>query len=48
VHTAHHGEPITISADAPVSRPIPPAPQRDAPQQPPGRAPHHRAPGGKG
>jgi alpha,alpha-trehalose phosphorylase len=42
VHTEHHGEPITISADSPVTRPIPPAPQHPTPEQPPGRAPGRR------
>jgi alpha,alpha-trehalose phosphorylase len=42
VKTAHHGEPITISAAEPVTRPIPSAPDRPRPAQPSGRAPHHR------
>jgi alpha,alpha-trehalose phosphorylase len=37
--TSHHGEPITISADEPVVRPIPRAPRRKRPKQVPGRAP---------
>jgi alpha,alpha-trehalose phosphorylase len=43
VHTAHHGEPITIKAGEPVVRPIPPAPRRPEPAQPHGRAPHRRS-----
>jgi alpha,alpha-trehalose phosphorylase len=35
----HHGEPMTVTADAPVDRPIPPAPVRPEPQQPRGRRP---------
>jgi len=42
VKTAHHGEPITVAAGDPVTRPIPPAPERPKPTQPDGRAPHHR------
>lgn len=42
VRTTHHGEPIAISAGEPVTRPIPPAPERPRPTQPSGRAPHHR------
>jgi alpha,alpha-trehalose phosphorylase len=40
--TSHHGEPITISADAPVIRPIARAPRRKRPKQVPGRAPARR------
>jgi alpha,alpha-trehalose phosphorylase len=39
---AHHGEPITVTSDAAVTRRIPPAPRRSAPSQPPGRAPKRR------
>jgi alpha,alpha-trehalose phosphorylase len=35
----HHGEALMVTAEASVSRPIPPAPQRPRPQQPPGREP---------
>ncbi|MGW2706045.1 glycoside hydrolase family 65 protein [Streptomyces sp. NPDC001340] len=35
----HHGEPLTVTTDAPVDRPVPPAPARPEPQQPPGRRP---------
>ncbi|HEY2218212.1 MAG TPA: glycoside hydrolase family 65 protein [Gaiellaceae bacterium] len=38
----HHGEPIELPADAEVTRGIPPAPERPAPRQPPGRAPIRR------
>jgi alpha,alpha-trehalose phosphorylase len=42
----HHGEAITVSADQPTKRPIPPPPQREPPRQPPGRAPARRRPSG--
>jgi alpha,alpha-trehalose phosphorylase len=42
LEVVHHGEPITIAVDAPVTRPIPPAPVRPAPSQPPGREPLRR------
>jgi alpha,alpha-trehalose phosphorylase len=42
LEVAHHGEPITIAVDAPVTRPIPSAPVRAAPSQPPGREPLRR------
>jgi len=38
----HHGETIAVSKDAAVTRPIPRPPARDAPLQPPGRAPLRR------
>jgi alpha,alpha-trehalose phosphorylase len=41
LRTAHHGESLELSADA-VTREIPPAPERPAPTQPPGRAPLRR------
>jgi alpha,alpha-trehalose phosphorylase len=37
----HHGEEATISTDGPVTLPIAPAPPRDAPRQPVGRAPSY-------
>ncbi|HEV2771744.1 MAG TPA: glycosyl hydrolase family 65 protein, partial [Thermoleophilaceae bacterium] len=40
---AHHGEPIEVAADRPVTRAIPPAPERPPPEQPPGREPPRRA-----
>ena len=39
VHLAHHGEALTVSADNPVTRPLPPAPERPEPRQPKGREP---------
>ncbi len=36
---AHHGEPLSLSPGAVTSRPIPPAPRRPRPTQPPGREP---------
>jgi alpha,alpha-trehalose phosphorylase len=38
----HHGETITVSSSGPVTRPIPRLHVRDAPLQPPGRAPLRR------
>ncbi|MEV6294630.1 glycosyl hydrolase family 65 protein [Streptomyces sp. NPDC051896] len=35
----HHGEPTTLTAGTPVDRPLPHAPVRPEPQQPPGRRP---------
>ncbi|PKW05555.1 alpha,alpha-trehalose phosphorylase [Streptomyces sp. 1222.5] len=35
----HHGEPLTVTAGAPVERPVPPATVRPEPQQPRGRRP---------
>jgi alpha,alpha-trehalose phosphorylase len=40
----HHGDAITISTDEPVTRPIPRAPHRARPRQPPGREPRRRVP----
>jgi alpha,alpha-trehalose phosphorylase len=40
---SHHGEPLVVSPDHPVTRPIPPArPLTPRPQQPPGREPRRR------
>jgi alpha,alpha-trehalose phosphorylase len=39
---AHHGSHFQVSGE-PVSRPIPPLPERTPPSQPPGRAPRHRS-----
>ena len=36
----HHGENVTVTADSPQARPLPPIPQRPAPHQPPGRSPN--------
>jgi alpha,alpha-trehalose phosphorylase len=41
---SHHGDSLTIAPDQPVTRKIPPAPRREPPQQPPGRAPARRRP----
>jgi alpha,alpha-trehalose phosphorylase len=43
LHTSHHGEPIVVTAGGHVTMPIPPAPRREAPRQPPGREPHHHS-----
>ena len=40
----HHGERVNVTAEKPVTRTIPAAPARDAPTQPPGRAPARRQP----
>ena len=42
---AHHGERLTLAGTEPIERPIPPAPLREAPHQPPGRAPRRRVRG---
>jgi len=42
----HHGRPVSLSAGKPQARPIPAAPPRTRPSQPPGRAPAHRKPAG--
>jgi alpha,alpha-trehalose phosphorylase len=39
---AHHGATVTLAPDEPVTRPIPKLPVREAPAQPPGRAPARR------
>jgi alpha,alpha-trehalose phosphorylase len=41
---SHHGDPLTIAPGQPVTRKIPPAPRREPPKQPPGRAPARRRP----
>jgi alpha,alpha-trehalose phosphorylase len=38
----HHGEKTTVDGQRPQTRPIPPAPPRETPRQPPGRAPKRR------
>ena len=38
----HHGESATVQHGRPLRRPIPPPPAREAPTQPPGRAPAPR------
>ncbi|MFI6095544.1 glycoside hydrolase family 65 protein [Lentzea sp. NPDC051213] len=40
--TTHHGEPIAITADQPVTLPIPKAPDLERPQGPAGREPRRR------
>jgi hypothetical protein len=40
----HHGQPVNVSAGKPQTRPIPAAPSRPRPSQPPGREPAHRRP----
>ncbi|HEX5596656.1 MAG TPA: glycoside hydrolase family 65 protein [Micromonosporaceae bacterium] len=43
VELRHHGEPVTVTHQAPVTLPIPPAPPAGPPpRQPPGRAPIRR------
>jgi alpha,alpha-trehalose phosphorylase len=42
----HHGEPVTAALDRPVTKRIPRARAREAPQAPPGRAPVRRRPPG--
>jgi alpha,alpha-trehalose phosphorylase len=42
----HYGEPLTLEGDTPVERPIPESRQREEPEQPPGREPLRRSPGG--
>jgi alpha,alpha-trehalose phosphorylase len=43
IELTHHGRPLTISAGDPVTAPIPPAPVRERPRQPPGREPARRS-----
>jgi alpha,alpha-trehalose phosphorylase len=45
LETAHHGEPITVTATSPVTLAIPALIPRPAPRQPPGRAPATRGTG---
>jgi alpha,alpha-trehalose phosphorylase len=40
----HHGETVEVRPGEPVTRPIPPAPHRERPRQPPGREPRRRTP----
>ena len=42
VELAHHGEAFTLAQGAPAMLPVPPAPEREPPSQPPGRAPRPR------
>ena len=45
VEIGHHGERFELPGDQAITRPIPPAPAREAPRQPPGREPARRRPG---
>jgi alpha,alpha-trehalose phosphorylase len=38
----HHGEPVTVAPDGPLTRPVPAAPAGERPGQPPGREPIRR------
>jgi alpha,alpha-trehalose phosphorylase len=40
----HYGQPVSLAAGKPQARPIPAAPSRPRPSQPPGREPEHRRP----
>jgi alpha,alpha-trehalose phosphorylase len=42
IEIGHHGEPIELTPDHSLTRPIPDPPEREAPSQPPGRAPARR------
>jgi trehalose/maltose hydrolase-like predicted phosphorylase len=44
----HHGQPVRLSAGKPLARPIPSAPSRPRPSQPPGREPARRRSLGNG
>jgi len=46
IELSHHGERLTVTAAAPVTRPIPPVPVHPTATQPPGRAPARRHPPG--
>jgi len=35
----HHGEQLTVTAESPQTRPVPPSPTRPTPRTPPGRSP---------
>lgn len=43
----HYGEKLTLSGPDPIERPIPECPARDEPEQPAGRRPRRRSPGGR-
>ena len=38
----HHGDALTVARGEPETRPVPPAPRRTPPEQPPGRSPPRR------
>ena len=42
VELAHHGEAFTLAQGTPATLPVPPAPDREQPPQPPGRGPRPR------
>ena len=42
IRILHHGETLTLTGSEPIIRPIPQAPERSEPSQPPGRAPRRR------
>jgi alpha,alpha-trehalose phosphorylase len=42
--TSHHGEEITVTTDAPVTRPVPAPPSVEPVSQPAGRVPRYREP----
>jgi alpha,alpha-trehalose phosphorylase len=42
VRLTHHGESFLLTPNEPVTHPIPPAPRRQRPKQPPGREPFNR------
>lgn len=44
METGHHGRSLALTRDQPVTLPIPPAPERRSPRQPPCRAPVRRRP----
>jgi alpha,alpha-trehalose phosphorylase len=43
VRILHHGDPLTLTGSEPIIRPIPKAPERTEPSQPPGRTPRRRS-----
>jgi alpha,alpha-trehalose phosphorylase len=42
IELTHHGEQFVLEGHSAVTLPVPPAPDREPPQQPPGRAPRRR------
>jgi alpha,alpha-trehalose phosphorylase len=42
LEVCHHGEELSLAHDGPVTRPVPPPPDRERPTQPPGREPQRR------
>jgi alpha,alpha-trehalose phosphorylase len=45
IEVEHHGERFEVPREQAITRPVPPAPAREAPRQPPGREPARRRPG---